>query len=38
MAKMMPELKSSKVITRYNGGEPILSKKDIQKKRSLSPY
>lgn len=29
MAKMMPELKSSKVITRYNGGEPILSKKDI---------
>lgn len=29
MAKMLPELKSSKVITRYNGGEPILSKKDI---------
>ncbi len=29
MAKMYPELKSSSVITRYNGGEPILSKKDI---------
>lgn len=29
MAKMLPEYKSSKVITRYNGGEPILSKKDI---------
>lgn len=29
MAKMLPELKSSKVVTRYNGGEPILSKKDI---------
>ena len=29
MAKMFPELKSSKVITRYNGGEPVLSKKDM---------
>lgn len=29
MAKMLPELKSSKVITRYNGGEPVLSSKDI---------
>jgi len=29
MAKMLPELKSSKVITRYKGGEPILSAKDI---------
>lgn len=29
MAKMLPELFSSPVITRYNGGEPILSKKDI---------
>lgn len=29
MAKMLPELKSSKVITRYGNGEPILSKKDI---------
>ncbi len=29
MAKMMPELKSSSVITRYNNGEPVLSKKDI---------
>lgn len=29
MGKMFPELQSSKVITRYNGGEPVLSKKDI---------
>lgn len=29
MAKMMPELTSSSVITRYRGGEPVLSKKDI---------
>ncbi|MDO5407043.1 MAG: glycoside hydrolase family 130 protein [Eubacteriales bacterium] len=29
MAKMMPELTSSSVITRYQGGEPVLSKKDI---------
>ena len=29
MAKMLPEIKSSTVITRYNGGEPILSSKDI---------
>lgn len=29
MAKMLPELKSSNVIHRYNGGIPILSKKDI---------
>ena len=29
MGKMFPELKSSSVITRYNGGEPVLSKKDI---------
>lgn len=29
MGKMFPELKSSPVITRYQGGEPILSKKDI---------
>ena len=29
MAKMLPELKSSSAISRYNGGEPILSKKDI---------
>lgn len=29
MAKMYPELKSSPVITRYNNGEPVLSKKDI---------
>jgi beta-1,4-mannooligosaccharide/beta-1,4-mannosyl-N-acetylglucosamine phosphorylase len=29
MAQMYPVLQSSKVITRYNGGEPILSKKDI---------
>lgn len=29
MAKMFPELKSSPVITRFNGGEPVLSKKDI---------
>lgn len=26
---MLPELKSSSIITRYNGGEPVLSKKDI---------
>lgn len=29
MAKLFPELKSSPVITRYRGGEPVLSKKDI---------
>jgi beta-1,4-mannooligosaccharide/beta-1,4-mannosyl-N-acetylglucosamine phosphorylase len=29
MAKMQPVLKSSNVITRYNGGEPVLSAKDI---------
>lgn len=29
MARMLPKLRSSKVITRYNGGEPVLSKKDI---------
>lgn len=29
MGKMFPELKSSTVITRYMGGEPVLSKKDI---------
>lgn len=29
MAKMMPELKSSSIITRYQDGEPVLSKKDI---------
>jgi beta-1,4-mannooligosaccharide/beta-1,4-mannosyl-N-acetylglucosamine phosphorylase len=29
MAKMQPILKSSNVITRYNGGEPVLSAKDI---------
>ncbi|HBC99308.1 MAG TPA: hypothetical protein DC053_08015 [Lachnoclostridium sp.] len=29
MAKMMPELKSSPVITRCKNGEPVLSKKDI---------
>ena len=29
MGKMFPELKSSPVITRYRGGEPVLSKKDI---------
>lgn len=29
MAKMLPELKSSPVVRRYNGGEPVLSKKDI---------
>lgn len=29
MARMLPELKSSNVITRWNGGEPVLSKKDI---------
>lgn len=29
MAKMLPELKSSGVITRCNGGKPVLSKKDI---------
>lgn len=29
MAKMLPELKSSSAITRYQNGEPILSKKDI---------
>ncbi len=29
MAKMLPELKSSSVVTRYGGGEPVLSKKDI---------
>ncbi len=29
MAKMHPILKSSNVITRYNGGEPVLSAKDI---------
>lgn len=29
MAKMMPELKSSPVVTRYNGGEPVLSRKDV---------
>ncbi|MDF2587682.1 MAG: glycosidase [Anaerocolumna sp.] len=29
MAKMLPELKSSPVIKRYNGGEPVLSRKDI---------
>ena len=29
MAKMFPELCSSSVITRYHGGEPILSKKNI---------
>ena len=29
MGKMFPELKSSPVITRYQGGEPVLSKKDI---------
>ena len=29
MARMLPEFKSSRAITRYKGGEPILSKKDI---------
>ena len=29
MAKMLPELKSSPVVTRYNHGAPVLSKKDI---------
>ncbi len=29
MGKMFPELKSSPVITRYNGGMPVLSKEDI---------
>lgn len=29
MARMLPELRSSVKITRYNGGEPILSKKNI---------
>lgn len=29
MGKMWPELRSSSVIRRYNGGEPVLSKKDI---------
>lgn len=29
MAKMLPELKSSPAITRYNGGAPVLSKQDI---------
>lgn len=29
MPKMLPELKSSTVIHRYNNGEPVLSKKDI---------
>lgn len=29
MSKMLPELKSSSVITRYNMGEPILKKEDI---------
>lgn len=29
MGKMLPELKSSNVITRYQNGEPVLSKKDI---------
>ena len=29
MPKMMPELKSSEIITRYNGGEPVLRKRDI---------
>jgi beta-1,4-mannooligosaccharide/beta-1,4-mannosyl-N-acetylglucosamine phosphorylase len=29
MAKMQPILKSSNAITRYNGGEPVLSAKDI---------
>jgi beta-1,4-mannooligosaccharide/beta-1,4-mannosyl-N-acetylglucosamine phosphorylase len=29
MAKMQPILKSSNVITRFNGGEPVLSAKDI---------
>lgn len=29
MPGMKPELKSSSVITRYNGGAPVLSKKDI---------
>lgn len=29
MARMLPELRSSNVITRWNGGEPVLSKKDI---------
>lgn len=29
MGKMLPELHSSSVITRYQGGEPVLSKKNI---------
>ena len=29
MPKMQPEVFSSPVIHRYNGGEPVLSKKDI---------
>ena len=29
MGKMFPELKSSPVITRYDGGRPVLSKKEI---------
>lgn len=29
MAKMLPELKSSSIITRYKGGQPVLSKQDI---------
>jgi len=29
MGKMWPELRSSSVIKRYNGGEPVLSKKEI---------
>lgn len=29
MGKMLPELHSSSVIKRYQGGEPVLSKKDI---------
>ncbi|MBR6396798.1 MAG: glycoside hydrolase family 130 protein [Lachnospiraceae bacterium] len=29
MAKMLPEYRSSSVIRRYAGGEPVLSKKDI---------
>ena len=29
MARMLPELKSSKAITRYKGGTPVLSKENI---------
>ena len=29
MSKMYPELRSSTIISRYNGGAPVLSKKDI---------